>query len=147
MDRTAEGMRLNLLAVACATFLVVGPSATADAKVRKNAEPTLGPASFDAQGADFTAWVNQFKNQLYKQWVLPPATLEGRRLRLKVELTVERSGAVSRVRVLERSSDPDFDKAAKAAVDGALFLPLPDAFPAPRVTIELPFTYDARKHK
>ncbi len=95
-------MRLNVLAVACATCLLVGSGAAADSKVRKTAEPTLGPALFDAQGAEFAPWVNQFKDQLYKEWVPSPGTPEGRRLRLKVELTVERSGAVSRLRVLQR---------------------------------------------
>ncbi len=79
--------------------------------------------------------------------MLPPGTPEGRRLRLKVEITVERSAAVSRLRVLQRSGDPGFDKAAEAAVGSGRFLPLPKAFPAPRLVIELPFPYDARKHK
>ncbi len=59
-------MRLNVLAVACATVLLVGSRAAADSKVRKTAEPTLGPALFDAQGAEFAPWVNQFKGQLFR---------------------------------------------------------------------------------
>jgi TonB family protein len=140
-------MRVTLLAFAYTAVLAVAPFAVADSKAPRTGEPVLGPAYFDPQGADFTAWVNQFKNQLYEHWVLPPATPEGRRLRVKVELTVERSGAVSRVRVLEGSRNADFDQAAQAAVRGARFLPLPKAFPAASLTIELPFTYASKKHK
>jgi TonB family protein len=140
-------MRVTLLAFAYTAALAVAPFAVADSKGPKVGEPVLGPASFDPQGADFTAWVNQFKNQLYEHWVLPPGTPEGRRLRVKAELTVERSGAVSRVRVLEGSRNADFDESAQAAVRGAHFLPLPKAFPAGSLRIELPFAYASKKHK
>jgi TonB family protein len=116
-------MRMSLLTFAFTTLLAAAPSATADSKVPAT-EPTLGPVSFDAQGADFTAWLNQFKEQVYGRWVLPPAIPEGRRLRVNVELTLERSGAVSHMRILERSRSADFDKAAQAAVRNARFLPL-----------------------
>jgi TonB family protein len=139
-------MRLNLLAFAYTAVLALAPFVFADSKAPKAGEPVLGPASFDPQGADFTAWLNQFKDQLYEHWV-PPAPPEGRRLRVNVELTVERAGAVSRVRILEGSRNADFDKAAQAAVRGARFLPLPKAFPAASLTIELPFTYASKKHK
>lgn len=65
---------------------------------------------------------------------------------MNVELTVEGSGAVSQLRILERSRNADFDRAALAAVRSARFLPLPKAFPG-RLTIELPFTYASKKHK
>lgn len=45
------------------------------------------------------------------------------------------------------SRNADFDKAAQAAVRGARFLPLPKAFPAASLAIELPFTYASKKHK
>jgi hypothetical protein len=104
-------MRLNLLAFAYTAVLALAPFVFADSKAPKAGEPVLGPASFDPQGADFTAWLNQFKDQLYEHWV-PPAPPEGRRLRVNVELTVERAGAVSRVRILEGSRNADFDKAS-----------------------------------
>ena len=66
---------------------------------------------------------------------------------MNVELTVERSGAVSQVRILESSRNADFDKAAQAAVRSARFLPLPKTFPARRLAIELPFTYASKNHK
>ena len=77
-------MNLQRLAALC-LVLVVTSLASAESKARKAGEATLGPASFDAEGADFKVWMTQFKDQLYDQWVPPQVIPEEKRLRLKVE--------------------------------------------------------------
>ena len=31
----------------------------------------MGGLMFDPQGADFTVWVNRFKNEVYRNWIVP----------------------------------------------------------------------------
>src|SRR5689334_402397 len=37
----------------------------------------MGPLFFDPQGADFTEWVQRFKNEVYRNWILPPSATLG----------------------------------------------------------------------
>ncbi len=33
----------------------------------------MGPLFFDPQGADFTEWIQRFKNEVYRNWIPPPS--------------------------------------------------------------------------
>jgi TonB family protein len=33
----------------------------------------MGPLAFDPEGADFTPWINHFKEEIYRNWILPRA--------------------------------------------------------------------------
>ena len=35
----------------------------------------MGPLFFDPEGADFTVWINHFKNEVYRNWLVPQAVL------------------------------------------------------------------------
>ena len=54
----------------------------------------MGPLFFDPQGADFTAWINHFKNEVYRNWIVPPSVALGARGHVDLEFRVERDGRV-----------------------------------------------------
>ena len=37
----------------------------------------MGPLFFDPEGADFTAWINHCKNEVYRNWIVPQPALFG----------------------------------------------------------------------
>jgi len=43
------------------------------------------PLMFDPQGADFTAWINHFKNEVYRNWIVPPSVSMGARGQVSIE--------------------------------------------------------------
>jgi len=77
----------------------------------------MGPLFFDPEGADFTVWINHFKNEIYRNWLMPQAVLLGIRGHVDLEFTVERDGSVTNVRLLKSAGNPALDK---AAANGAL---------------------------
>ena len=73
----------------------------------------MGPLFFDPEGADFTAWINHFKNEVYRNWIVPQAALlRLRRGHVDFEFTVERDGSLSDLRMLKSSGTPALDRAA-----------------------------------
>jgi len=60
----------------------------------------MGPLFFDPQGADFTSWINQFKNEVYRNWIVPQAALLGFRGHVDLEFSVERDGTLANLRML-----------------------------------------------
>jgi TonB family protein len=102
----------------------------------------MGPLLFDPEGADFTAWINQFKNEVYRNWILPPAAEMGVRGQVALTFTVERGGALSAVAVTSTSGTPALDRAAEHALTGSRFLPLPADFRLPNVTMRVIFVYN-----
>jgi TonB family protein len=140
-DRTMS--RLKGIASTCAILLAMACLTGAASQQ----ESTLGPVKFDARGADFTSWLNQFKTEMYQRWMLPSSLAEDRSFQVRVRLVIEREGTVKSIRVLKRSGDDRFDAAAQAAVRGATLLPLPEDYPAQRLTLELPFSHVARQKK
>jgi TonB family protein len=101
----------------------------------------VGPLFFDPEGADFTAWADRFKNEIYRNWLLPHAVLLGIRGHVDLEFTVERDGSVTGLRLLKSVGNPALDKAAANAILAGRFLPLPADFAPPRVTIQVSFFY------
>ena len=51
---------------------------------------------FDPAGADFTEWINRFKNEVYRNWILPQPALMGFKGHVAFEFTVERDGSRGR---------------------------------------------------
>jgi protein TonB len=104
---------------------------------------SLGGLYFDPQGADFTLWINTFKNQVYDNWIVPEAArLGSSRGHVDFEFTVERNGSMSALRMLKSSGTASLDKAAEFALTSSRFLALPDDYGPPRVTMQVTFIYN-----
>jgi TonB family protein len=102
----------------------------------------LGALSFDPQGADFTAWLDHFRIEVYNNWIIPKPAELGYRGHVDFEFTVERDGSVSSIRMLSSSGTPAFDRAARNALMGSNFLHLPSDYGPPRVTMGVTFSYN-----
>src|SRR5262245_8298746 len=97
---------------------------------------TIGPLSFDPRGADFHAWVNEFKNQLYRRWP-PTGIAEEASGHVTLEFSVARDGSVRRVRVKEQSGDKSVTVAAQKALRAGRFLPLPADYKEASISMQL----------
>jgi TonB family protein len=103
---------------------------------------TLGGLYFDPLGADFTLWVKRFKNEVYKNWVVPKEALEGFKGHVEFEFTVERDGTMASLHMLRASGTPATDRAAQNALVGSRFLPLPSDYGPPRITMRVTLYYN-----
>jgi protein TonB len=97
---------------------------------------------FDPQGADFTLWINHFKNEVYRNWIVPQSVLLGFRGHVDFEFTVERNGTISALRLLKSSGTVSLDRAAQNALTSSRFMQLPDDYGPPRVTMQVTFFYN-----
>lgn len=102
----------------------------------------MGPLFFDPEGADFTAWINHFKNEAYRNWIVPEPVLMGFRGHVDIEFTVERGGSISTLKILKSSGTLALDRAAQNALLGSRLLSLPADFGPPRVTMQATFFYN-----
>jgi len=103
----------------------------------------LGGLYFDPQGADFTLWINRFKDEVYRNWIVPQAALFGAsRGHVDFEFTVERDGTMSSLRLVKSSGTASLDRAAQNALTSSRLLPLPDDYGPPRVTMNVSFFYN-----
>ena len=96
---------------------------------------------FDPQGADFTLWINSFKNEVYRNWIPPLAAELGSRGHVDFEFTVERDGSMSALRMEKSSGTAALDRAAEYALTSSRWMPLPDDYGPPRVTMRVSFYY------
>src|SRR5688572_9776279 len=102
----------------------------------------MGPLFFDPEGADFTAWINHFKNEVYRNWVVPQSALMGAvRGHVDFEFSVLRDGTLAEVRLLKSSGTPALDRAAGNALIGSRYLALPSDYRPARVTMQVSFFY------
>jgi TonB family protein len=102
----------------------------------------MGPLFFDPEGADFTGWINHFKNEVYRNWVVPQAVLFGYRGHVDFEFWVERDGRLTGLRMLKSSGTPALDRAAQNALTGSRLLGLPSDFAPGRVRMQVTFYYN-----
>jgi periplasmic protein TonB len=102
----------------------------------------MGPFFFDPQGADFTAWTQHLKNEVYRNWIVPQPALMGFRGHVDLEFTVARDGAVSGVRLLKSSGTTSLDRAAQNALLGSRLLRLPSDYAPDSLTIQVTFFYN-----
>jgi TonB family protein len=101
----------------------------------------MGPLFFDPEGADFTRWINHFKGEVYRNWMIPEPARLGVRGQVGIEFTVERGGKITRITMLSSSGMPALDRAASNALQGSDLLPLPEDYPAASVTMRVTFVY------
>jgi len=101
----------------------------------------MGPLFFDPEGADFTLWLDRFRNEVYRNWIVPNAILLGIRGHVDLEFTVERDGSVTGLKLVKSIGNAALDKAAANAILAGRFLPLPSDFAPPRVTMQVSFYY------
>ncbi len=105
----------------------------------------FGGFFFDPEGADFTAWLNDVKNDFYRNWIVPQSVIfgvgEGEAV---FEVTVERNGTLSNLRLLQSTGNPALDRAAANAFLGIRFPPLPVAYGPPRWVANAIVTYGRR---
>jgi protein TonB len=97
---------------------------------------------FDPRGADFTVWINDFKNQVYRNWIVPQSALLGYRGHVDFEFTLERDGSMSALRMLKSSGTSSLDRAARNSLTASRFMALPDDYGPPRVTMQVTFYYN-----
>ena len=102
----------------------------------------LGPLFFDPQGADFTTWINHFRNVVYRNWLLPQGALHGAAGHVEFEMTVERDGSLSALRLLQSTASPILDEAAQNALSNSVLAALPEAYAGARLTMQLTFFYN-----
>ena len=101
----------------------------------------MGPLFFDPEGADFTRWINHFKGEVYRNWIIPEPARLGVRGQVGLEFTVERGGRITRITMLSSSGMNALDRAASNALQGSDLLPLPEDYPAASVTMRVTFVY------
>jgi len=103
----------------------------------------IGGLYFDPQGADFTLWVTRFKDEVYRNWIVPQAALFGAaRGHVDFEFVVERDGTMTGLRLVKSSGTASLDRAAQNALSSSRLLPLPDDYGPPRVTMQVSFYYN-----
>jgi TonB family protein len=102
----------------------------------------MGPLFFDPEGADFTAWMNHFKNEVYRNWIVPQPALMGFRGHVDIEFVVERDGRISNLRIVKSTGTSALDRAAQNALLGSRLMPLPADFRPPRITMQGGFYYN-----
>jgi TonB family protein len=101
----------------------------------------LGGLFFDPLGADFTLWINHFKNEVYRNWIIPQPALMGFKGHVDFVFVVERDGSVSDLKMLKSSGTPALDRAAQSALQSSRFLALPSDYGPPRITMQVSFFY------
>ena len=97
---------------------------------------------FDPRGADFSVWINDFKNQVYRNWNIPQSVMLGYRGHVDFEFTLERDGSMSALRMLKSSGTSSLDRAARNSLTASRFMALPDDYGPPRVTMQVTFFYN-----
>jgi TonB family protein len=103
---------------------------------------SIGGLYFDPQGADFTLWIQRFKDEVYRNWIMPQAAYFNFRGHVDFEFVVERNGSISALRMEKSSGTPAFDKAAQFALTSSHWDPLPDDYGPPRITMKVTFFYN-----
>jgi len=118
------------------------PKASQTAPSVPDAVRNLSGLRFDPRGADFTLWINTFKNEVYRNWVAPQEALSGVRGHVCIEFTVGRDGSISSLKVLISSGTASLDRAAQNALSRSHFRPLPGDYSPPRLTIQVTLYYN-----
>jgi TonB family protein len=96
---------------------------------------------FDPEGADFSRWMQQFKNEVYRNWVVPQSALWGWGGQVSFEFVVERSGAMVALTNLAGSGTAALDRAAQNALTASRLLPLPEDYAPSQITMRVTFNY------
>jgi len=101
----------------------------------------MGPLFFDPLGADFTLWINHFKDEVYRNWLIPQSVVLGVGGEVLYEFTVQRDGRMTDLNLLQTSGSPPLDRAARGALLGSRLLALPADYSPDSVTMRVTFFY------
>ena len=101
----------------------------------------MGPLFFDPEGADFTAWINHFKNEVYRSWIVPQAAVMGMKGDVDIEFVVARDGTLVSVTMVRSSGTAALDRAAQNALLGSRLLALPADYAPAQITMRARFIY------
>jgi len=101
----------------------------------------MGPLFFDPLGADFTLWVQHFKDEVYRNWLIPQSVVLGVGGEVQYEFTVQRDGRMTDLTLLQTSGSPPLDRAARGALLGSRLLGLPADYGPDTVTMRVTFFY------
>jgi TonB family protein len=137
--RVAFGLAIVVCVGSHSANAVQAPSAE---RTPSGTGDNMGGLFFDPQGADFTVWIDQFKSEVHRNWIVPQQALTGFKGHVDYEFTVERGGSLSALRLLKSSGTPSLDRAAQNALQGSRFLPLPADYGPRRITMQVSFLYN-----
>jgi TonB family protein len=103
----------------------------------------FGPSfQFDSKGVDFGSWLRRFRDQVYRNWLIPYAAmaLHGHTV---LRFTIHRDGSISDLMVLQPSSVDAFTKAAFNAIKASNpTVPLPREYPDDSMVMTVIFYYN-----
>jgi hypothetical protein len=118
------------------------PGPAPSEKAIESPSQNMGALYFDPQGADFTLWVNRFKDEVYKNWVVPQGPVPVFRGHVDFQFTVEKNGSMVALRLMNSCGSSVHDKAAQEALSASHFMTLPPDYEPARVTMQVSFLYN-----
>jgi TonB family protein len=101
----------------------------------------MGPLFFDPEGADFTLWINHFKNEVYRNWIVPQSALLGFKGEVDLVFVVARDGTLADLELARSSGTAALDRSARNALQGSRLLPLPTDYGPKEITMRVRFIY------
>jgi TonB family protein len=101
----------------------------------------MGPLFFDPEGADFTLWINAFKNEVYRNWIVPQSALLGFKGEVDLVFVVARDGTLAGLELARSSGTAALDRSARNALQGSRLLPLPADYGPREITMRVRFIY------
>jgi TonB family protein len=102
-------------------------------------KPFLGALRFDPNGADFSAWAQVFKAEIYRTWRGAPGPDPTTDLMAVIQFVVRRDGSVTETTVVTSSGSPRFDGAAQRALYATALAPLPPDYSGKEIRMTLQF--------
>jgi TonB family protein len=101
----------------------------------------IGDLFFDPQGADFTAWANHFRTEVYRNWIVPQIAMVEGDVHVDISMVVRRDGSIERLAIVKGTGNAPLDRAAANALLSARLRPLPDDYRPDRLPLEVSFHY------
>ena len=96
---------------------------------------------FDPQGADFSLWMQRFKDEVYRNWITPTAARWGLGGQVVFEFVVQRNGDLTSLALLSGTGAAGLDNAARNALASSRLLRLPEDYAPPQITMRVAFNY------
>jgi TonB family protein len=112
-----------------------GPVPSASAAGALAAAPGIEVLELDRKGAAFAHWLGTLAAEVSRSWRGSTHADLGSPCVGQFEIVVEADGTVSAARMVRRSGDAAFDRAALKALFGSRFSPLPEPGPPGNATI------------
>ena len=106
-----------------------------------------GPVSFETQWYDWGEYAEVMVRRIRNNWYdnMPELIKLGMKGVVTIRFTIERSGTISHIELLDSSTIPPFDNAARKAIELSSPLPpLPKDFPNPSERVTVQFYYNLK---